>query len=232
MQTTDQGGFPGRLVKLERAVEAIRKAAGLASAIISRGGLSLLQDSFIKMISATGVQILYIGPDVNGKQIIRLKRDNGSDILYTYAAAGGNQYWALTDNGGSIVASDDAVSGQGLARPYLTLPHKATDWNVLPKTTSATFTTLDEIRHVKQHPKVNMAIRIGAAVGSTGEWRILQDGVVKASGSIAAVLTVAFATFEVAGSHMSPLSIDVQARVTSGGGDVTACIRDAAGVQS
>lgn len=220
-----------RIVKLERLVEAIRKLAGNTSSIISRGGLTLLENSFLKMVSAAGVEILYIGPDGGGRQIIRIRRDSGADVLYTYDVAG-VQYWALTDNASTVVASDDAVSGQGLARPYIPLPHKVTDWNVLPKTSSASFTTLDEIRYFKQHPKVNMAIRHGASVGSTGEWRVLQDGVVKASGSIAAVLDVAFASFTVTGSHMSPLNLDVQARVVSGGGQVTACIREAGGVQT
>jgi hypothetical protein len=225
------GDIVSRIINLERYVEKIRKLAGNTSSIISRGGLTLLNNSFIKMVSAADVQILYIGPDGGGRQIIRIKRDSGADVLYTYDVAG-VQYWALTDNASTVVVSDDAVAEQGLARPYIPLPHKVTDWNVLPKTSSASFVTLDEIRYYKQHPKVNMAIRHGASVGSTGEWQVLQDGVVKASGLIAAVLNVAFANFTVTGSHMAPLNLDVQARVTSGGGQVTACIREAGGVQT
>lgn len=113
-----------RMVKLERGLEAVRKLAGLTSAIISRGGLTLLNDSFIKMISSLGFQILYIGPgSVAGKQIIEIRRHNGSLVFATTVhMPNGEQFWALTDRGGRILISDDADSGVGLASPWFSVP--------------------------------------------------------------------------------------------------------------
>lgn len=114
-----------RVVKLERGLEAVRKLAGLTSAIIRRGGLTLLEDSFIKVVDDTNTTIVYIGPDVDGKQIVRLRREGGSNVLYTYTHINGQQFWALTDRGNRILASDDAATGVGLARPWLAVPmHK------------------------------------------------------------------------------------------------------------
>ncbi|WP_158840961.1 hypothetical protein [Saccharothrix deserti] len=217
---------------LRRQIAEVRKNSGLSSAILRQGGLSLLEDAFLKMVDDNGVLVLYAGPDAEDRQVFELRREGGAAILTTYFTAFG-QAWSLFDPGGQVAVADDADSGQGLARPYIPLPHNQTDWNVMPKTTSASFVTLDEVRYYKQHPRVNMSIKTGAAVGSAGEWRVLQDGAVRASGTItASVITVAFASFAVTGSHLAPLNLDVQARVTSGAGPVSAHIREAGGVQT
>lgn len=231
-QVNQPSNLLDRIKRLEQQYQQLWKAIGLTSATIERGGLTLLNDAYIRMVDDNGDEIVYIGPDGTGQQIIRIRREGGGTVLYTYTLAGGNQYWALTDAHENILVSDDAVTTQGLARPYIPLPHGVFDWNVLPKTTATSFITLDEIRYYKQQPRVNMTLRIGAAIGSTGEWRVLHDNTVKASGPIGPILDVAFASFEVAGSHMAPLNIDVQARVTTGAGPVAACIREATGAQS
>jgi hypothetical protein len=231
-QVNQPSNLLDRIKRLEQQYQQLWKAIGLTSATIEKGGLTLLNDAYIRMVDDNGDEIVYIGPDGSGRQIIRIRREGGGEVLYTYTLANGNQFWALTDTASNILVSDDALSGLGIARPWIPLPHKPIDWNVLPKTTSTAFTTLDEIRFYKQQPRVVMALRIGATVGSTGEWRVLQDNAMKASGTIGPALDVAFTDFTVAGSHMAPLSIDVQARVTSGPGPVSACIREATGAQS
>jgi hypothetical protein len=108
-----------------RELDELRRTVGLSSATINRGGLSLLNDAFLKMVSAAGIQIAYLGPDpdIPGTQCIILRRTDGSTVLYTYThAPSGNQFWALTDKNGRILASDDAASGIGLARPWLSVP--------------------------------------------------------------------------------------------------------------
>lgn len=110
-----------RVVNLERGLEAVRKLAGLTSAIISRGGLSLLNDSFIKMVSSLGFQIFYVGPDSGGVQTYELRRDNGSLVMRLYKVAG-QQFWGLYDRQGNILFSDDAVSGFGIASPWISVP--------------------------------------------------------------------------------------------------------------
>jgi hypothetical protein len=111
-----------RIKQLERQYQQLWKSIGLTSATIEKGGLTLLNDAFLRMIDDNGDQIVYIGPDDQGKQIIRVRREGGSLVLYTYTAEGGLQFWALTDNTGRIIVSDDAESGGGLARPWLPIP--------------------------------------------------------------------------------------------------------------
>jgi hypothetical protein len=117
-----------RVVNLERSVEAIRKLAGLTSAIISRGGLSLLNDSFIKMVSGSGVQILFVGPDDLGRQVWELKRGDGSRLMRTAFHTDGNVYWAFYDRRGNILMSDDAETGYGLATPWQPVPMYPKAW--------------------------------------------------------------------------------------------------------
>ena len=112
-----------RVVKLERGLEAIRKLAGLTSAIIRRGGLTLLDSSFIKMVTSNGVEAMYFGPDSNGKQRFVLRREGGALLMYTAGSAQfGRDFWAMTDSTGNIIVSDNAEIGVGLARPWIPLP--------------------------------------------------------------------------------------------------------------
>ncbi|HVK21383.1 MAG TPA: hypothetical protein VM677_08485 [Actinokineospora sp.] len=214
-----------RLVRLERGLEAVKKAAGLASAIIRRGGLSLLDDAFLKMVSSADVQILYIGPDGGGRQVVAIKRDNGSDILYTYAALGGNQYWALTDNGSRVIVSDDAISGEGLARPYLAgFPSggRYTDWR---STQSATFEPLTKVGMFKHHPRLYVGVRHTTDVDPTtlGEIRVKVDQTGQIVGSVAAVgftqSSTLFGPVALTGlGHMQYFDVMIEARKTAGGG--------------
>lgn len=105
--------------ELRREVAEVRKAIGLTSATIERGGLTLLNDAFLRMVDDNEIEILYAGPDDQGRQIMRLRREGGGLVLYTYSHTNGIQFWALTDRTGRIIVSDDAETGAGLARPWL-----------------------------------------------------------------------------------------------------------------
>lgn len=113
-----------RFAEMQTQIEELRAARGLEAASISSGGLRLLDDAFFKMMSGLGFQIVYIGPsDVTGKQIIELRRHNGSLVLRTAVnPANGEQYWAMYDRNGNILLSDDSQSGYGLANPWLSIP--------------------------------------------------------------------------------------------------------------
>lgn len=118
-QVNQPSNYLDRIKRLERQFQQLWKAIGLTSATIEKGGLTLLNDAFIRMVDDNDDEIVYIGPDDQGKQIISIRREGGSWVLYTYTAVGGLQFWALTDNLGRIIVSDDAESGTGLARPWL-----------------------------------------------------------------------------------------------------------------
>lgn len=178
-----------RVIKLERGLEAIRKLAGLTSAIISRGGVTLLNDSFLKMISADGDTVFYVGPDGDGVQILEVRRDNGSLVLRTYThIPNGQQYWALTDRTNAVLVSDDAAAGQGLARPWLPMPLTqmfissgtvGDDYLYanLPVASLSGETTLWEGRGTISHPYIGLSGIFGQASGSnTCTYRLRING--------------------------------------------------------
>jgi hypothetical protein len=110
-----------RVIALEQGLEQIRKLAGLTSAIIRRGGLTLLDDSFIKMVDDLGTQVLYVGPNSGGQQIFLLKRENGSAVLQSDYFAG-QPFFAMRDQNNVILFSDNAAGLGGMARPWLPVP--------------------------------------------------------------------------------------------------------------
>jgi hypothetical protein len=183
------------------------------------------------MVDDNNHEIVYFGPDNTGTQVIGIRREGGANVLYTFTTDTGRQFWALTDNGGRIIASDDAKSGQGLARPYVPLPFHDATWETgFAKTSSTTWTTVAECRSPRQHPVVSMTLRAAATVGSIGQYRVVSDGQVVRSGELGNV--VDSFTFPVPGEHMSGLDINVDLRITSGTGSAGAMVREAHGVQS
>jgi hypothetical protein len=215
-----------RIKQLERQYQQLWKAIGLTSATIEKGGLTLLNDAFIRMVDDNGHEIVYLGPDSTGQQIIRIRREGGKDVLYTYTALGGRQYWALTDNNNDIVFSDDAVSGQGIARPHLPIPTRVRDWRHMPSSDLSSWATVEDTGYTpKQQPYVLIqATHCTTLPDTVGEGRVMINGV-----QVGPVWPVAYAvSFTdigpklVPGTHMSPVLIELQTRRTSGTGYVGA----------
>ncbi|WP_132110122.1 hypothetical protein [Actinocrispum wychmicini] len=214
-----------RIIRIEKRVEDIWKKVGLASAVIRRGGLTLLDDAYLRMVDDNNTEIVYIGPDQDGKQIIRIRRDSGADVLFTYTA-GGRQFWALTDNARQIVVSDDAVSGQGIARPWLPIPVQTSRYDHLPSTP---LTDWDQLQNTgyrpKQHPLWSVLIKhCTTAPDTKGEVRLVLDGV-----QVGTTIPVEYyntwagvGPFPVPGTHMSAHILELQARRTAGTGRVGA----------
>lgn len=174
-QVNQPSNLLDRIKDLERKYQQLWKAIGLTSATIAKGGLTLLNDAFIRAIDDNQTEILYLGPDENGIQIFRLRRENGTTIMRTGTAIGGLQFWAMADNSGRIIVSDDAETGSGLARPWLPVP-------MYPKFVSASaplyqYATIDaaniaaeqqiwEARAAVSHPKITVNGVWGQASGS------------------------------------------------------------------
>jgi hypothetical protein len=225
-QVNQPSNLLDRIVRVEKRVEEIWKKVGLASAVIRKGGLTLLDDAYLRMIDDNNDEIVYIGPDSEGKQIIRIRREGGADVLYTYTAQGGRQFWALTDNARQIVVSDDAVSGQGIARPWMPIPVQTSRFDDLPSTPNADWDQLQTtVWRPKQHPfwKVSVKHCVNNA-DTTGEARLMLDGV-----QVGATISVQWLSawtdigpFPVPGTHMSLHQLELFARRTAGTGRVGA----------
>src|SRR5687768_3120174 len=96
-QINQPSSLVDQVVSLRREVDELRKRVGIGNATISGGTFTVQDNGVIKMVDADGNVILYFGPGGDGRQIIRIRRDGGKDVLYTYTIDGARQYWALTD---------------------------------------------------------------------------------------------------------------------------------------
>lgn len=225
-QTNSNGSIIDRIARLERELDELKKSAGISSAIIRRGGLTLLDDAFLRMVDDLGVEIMYFGPDSSGRQMVRLRREGGADILYTYFTRNGEQYWALTDRGNSIIFSDDGVSGQGIARPSLSVPTRTMRWDNLPSAPDTSWqNVVDTGWFLKQQPYCSVQIvHCSTASDTSGEVRLLLDDV-QVGSTIAAGWAFTFndiPRFALPGSHMSQHKLVLQVRRTAGTGRVGA----------
>ncbi|MCI2421516.1 hypothetical protein MOQ72_29185 [Saccharopolyspora sp. K220] len=185
MQVNQPSNLLDRIKRAEQQLQRLWKAVGLASATISRGGLTLLQDAFLRMVDDNDTEILYFGPDTDGHQVMRIRREDGSQIMFTGQAAGGRDFWALSDSTGRIVASDDAASGVGLARPWLSVPMyplftiqggDVVAYMSLP-VSELTGATIWEGRASISHPYITVDGQWGEASGdNTTTYRLLING--------------------------------------------------------
>lgn len=168
-------------------------------------------------------------------------RQDGSPMLSTETgpsvAAGG--FFAVIDRNGRIVLSDDAVSGHGLAAPHLggafLSSNDVTTW---AKTTSGAFTEIARGYYEVQNPRVQWVIEHGCDGGTTGEIRVKINGsqVGSTQTSPDGVISQWFDTGEDIPSLASViggvLPVTLEARTTSGGGNVYARLLLLRGQQS
>ncbi|MEO6090821.1 MAG: hypothetical protein ABIQ18_47735 [Umezawaea sp.] len=217
-----------RIKGIERRVNEVYKKVGLASATITKGGLTLLQDAFLRMVDDSGTEVLYFGPDGLGRQVMTIRREGGAPVMFTYFAGPGQQYWALNDGAQNQLIADDAVSGQGLARPSMVWPVRNVRFDTLPSTDSGSFDTVQDTGFgYKLQPKVTaQIIHCATTSGTTGEAQLLLDGVPVGS-PISVAFVVGFvnvAAFAVPGSFMSQHRFELQCRRTGGTGRIGASV--------
>lgn len=207
-----------------KAAENMRKT--LFSAVISAGGLLIRDDGAFQIISADGSFTLYARRGSDGKREFGLLRDNGTFVLRTFSTAGGYQAWALHDNSNNITNSDDAESGQGIARPYLSIPVQTQRWDNLPSTSLDTFEAVETTNYqFKQHPRWFVQIRhCSTAADTTGELRLTLDGVQVGDPTPVAFTSawVNVGPIAVPGTHMSQHILNLECRRTAGTGRVGA----------
>jgi hypothetical protein len=246
----DAGTPPGlaeRIRKIaDEAVAKYAKSGFLRNASISDGGLTI-KGGFLRLLSkaAGGQTIFYIGPtgdalpDGTPQQGWIVRRGDGTNVLDLYDAdvTDGQLNQALNwrDRGGNVVIADDTNAGQGLARPYLQVPFyrvRDQDW---PTTTSTSFQAMYRARVPKQQPRLYVRAW-GTGVGaSTGEMRVMVNGVQLGSTGTLTAGTVTSFTFgpdAVAGDHMATLTVELQVRMTGGTEGVRCCVAQAQGQQS
>lgn len=87
-----------RIKRVEDQISRLWKAVGLSSATIAGGGLTLLNNAFLKMLGPTDNELVYIGPDGLGNQVVRIRDAAGHLIFGSVSSGTGGQRVAINPN--------------------------------------------------------------------------------------------------------------------------------------
>lgn len=220
---------------VQEEVGKLLRSGLLRNASISEGGLTI-RGGFLKLRAPGAVDdTFYVGPvgpaapDGTLQPGMIWRRNDGSKL---FSLADGNpnqdgyfQHFDYFDRAGNPIFSEDATSGQGLARPYLAIPlYPGLGVTSLPaSTTSTSFTPLWIARAPKQQPRLAVGFLANAPSGTTAEVRLTVGSQVVAGPSVVTGGSLADVTLTgtVDGAHMSEMRINLEARLTSGNGPVT-----------
>lgn len=215
---------------LQRQVRELRRSS-LFNAAISSGNFEAR--------TPEGAPIVQVGQIPYGSQTVSgmaVYRTDGTPQARFFDNAGGDGYFAFFDEQGSILLSNDTVSGQGLALPYVPMTVMPYADVVAPPTlvTSGTLTNTFRVHAQKQHPRIRCYLITQTAAGTTGEV-ILSQGGTQISGNLGVgdgVNVYQWIDGTVSGSHLSFTTVDVQARRVSGAGNFRLAVVWASGIQS
>jgi hypothetical protein len=227
------GDVMRRLRELERRLDELSNARRLESSAVGAGGMRV-NGGTLTITNPDGVTTCYFGPLGSGGDTSRgwMFRHDDDTPAFTLQGAPGRQFWAFWDHAGNIIASSDADSGTGLARPWIPLPTpEPTGVGHWPGTTSATWAAISRCRPCLQHPRITAVISTHADGGTAGDVRLAVDGdqigpVAKAGDTLD--FTAPVADFEFG----REVTVEIQARRRSGGGEVRAITRHLYGRQS
>jgi hypothetical protein len=209
--------------ELKRQVAELNKRVGLSSAVISRGGLRIINEGELVAVDENDVVIFKVGQVNFGSGTsygMRLAFDNGNPA-FVMGGPPGDQVWALYDENENYIVTNDLISGYGLARPYFAYPlAPTTDAEIngtvlVPSTTSATYVPIYEGVPSVWHPRVSYYVSI-SATGVT-DWRILVNGNVVFTGSPSALGMFSIPGW---GDTVNPgdyVTFTIEARNTGGG---------------
>jgi hypothetical protein len=210
----------------ERRLNDLTKRVGLSSAVISRGGLRIIDGGELVMVDENDVVIFRIGKiDFGGiSSGMRLGFDNGKPA-FILGGSPGDQVWALFDEHENYIVTNDALSGYGLGRPYLgyrLVPDFAAqavgegNASMWPSTTNTTPTKLMRGINPVWHPRISIGVVTTTIGGGNVEWRLDINGNTVASGSGGGAQTVDVPGW---GTDITPgdaIGFDLYANATGG----------------
>lgn len=243
--TPSPDDLAARLRQLEARVDELSRGT-LTNAVISEGGITVRDLGGIQLTDRDGETVFFVGgiggtwsrPDGTPQPVTSLSDDRGRWRIAVFdpnpTEHGYRQFVAIYDYNGNIIVGDDVNSGEGLARPYI--PHtvargRSGDW---PASKSAEWEVLDMIRLHRQHPQLYIEYRHTSDEPAT-------RGEVRLRDTQAGVLTtnpVEYATawertqMPMPGLFGEMREIWLEARRTTGPGNIRATVVHASGVQS
>ncbi len=221
-----------RLLAAEKRIAALERARPVAGATLSQGSLEVQ--------TPEGDSIMRAGPFAYGSETAygaEFRRQSGGLQARFFDVGGGNGYWAMFDEEGSVVVSEDTYSGFGLATPYLQVAAMPYSSVLSPpqSTASATFTPLHRLHFQLQQPWLRAYLICQTDAATTGEVQLAIAGVaVTTAPTILDASLNAYRTVDarIVGSMRSFQNVDVEVRRTSGAGNVRVAVAFASGRQS
>lgn len=84
-----------RVKRVEDQISRLWRAVGLSSATIAAGGLTLLNNAFLKMLGPADNELVYIGPDEDDNQVVRISDAAGHIIFGSVSGGTGGQRVAI-----------------------------------------------------------------------------------------------------------------------------------------
>jgi len=211
--------------ELKRQVQELTKRVGLSSAVISRGGLTIINEGELVMVDENGTVIFKVGQVEFGAGSsfgMQLNYEDGTRGI-VFGGSPGQQVFALCDETGNYIVTNDAASGYGLARPYLnyhlvatTSAESSSPWPMWPSTASGVAIGLLEGRNPVQHPKAYFRIATATSGGGNVNWALKYDGVTAASGTGSAVSIIDTPGWGSTIGYGQTVNITLDASVTGG----------------
>lgn len=232
---TAPGPAPMPNDRLEQEIRHIWEALNeqgrktLYNAMLSGGRLTIKDNGELVVTTSAGVAMFYLGKLTAGGtdyRGIRLKRENGTDMFYNglVGSDANKVYFAWLDRDANVILSDDAATGEGLARPWLSMPTVPVLSTMIPRTTSATYASVYSTGWViKQQPSCDVHALLYSTGGATGNARYTCNGVqVGNVEPIAAAMFgwTAIQTFDFPGSYNDYVRVELQIQRTNAVGEV------------
>lgn len=227
-QPTPSQDFLEEIYQLKRQIAELERRT-LRNVVIPEGGVRIINDGELIVETDSGAQMFYLGPLVAGGVPFRgvmLQRENGTK-MFVNGVSGGDPnkiFFAWIDNAGNTLFSDDAASGTGIARPWLSMPSVPVLNTAIPVTTSGTFASVYSTGWIlKMQPNVEVQALLYSTGGGVGEARYTING--SQVGSTVAINNGDF-TWTSLTSLTSPgniftyIRVELQVRRTNGAGSV------------
>lgn len=194
------------------------------SVVIPQGGVTIQDGGELTVRHPSGAVLFHVGKGALDKYYVEIGRDDGVTAFEISTLPTGEQFFSLRDQGEQVVISNDAVSGQGLARPWLSGPVVNVLAANLPTTTSATYVSTTSTGYVlKQQPCFEVEALLISNSSGTGNARWTIDGV--ATGAVVPITAgmfgwTAFQVLTIPGAYNSYHRLELQVQRTSGAGNV------------
>jgi hypothetical protein len=234
-EPTPSGNFLDVIARLERRIAAL-EGRTLRNVVIPDGGVTLRNGGRFSAETPDGVEMFYLGDlTVNGVWFrgIWMKREDGSFMMYTSIPGTDPDqvFFAWLDRNGTMLVSDDAVTGKGLARPWLAVPmtplfSMSGIWSYqnIAATSIATETTLWSGRiPLVTHPRISIAGLWGQASGTnSATYKLVVGGTTIGTWSTGALENSTKGPFDITSKH-EQVGLTAELRASaSGTGQVAA----------